>query len=109
MAISAEPDRPAIVHGDLRLTTGQLSELADGGAGVIARSGARHVAYVGTGGAHLPLLMFSAARAAVPFTPINYRLSGEGIRALIDRLPEPLVIVDSRYHELLVNHTTRVS
>ena len=97
MATSSDPDRTAIVSGDVRLTTQQLSDLADGGAGIIARSGASHVAYVGLGGAMLPLLMFASARAGVPFTPINYRLSAEGITTLIARLPDPLVVVDSRY------------
>jgi long-chain acyl-CoA synthetase len=108
MSVSGNPDRVAIVHGDLRLTTRQLSELADGGAGVIAASGAEHVAYVGTGGVFLPLLMFSSAWAGLPFTPINYRLSGDGIKALIDRLPDPLIIVDSQYHDLLVDYQDEV-
>jgi acyl-CoA synthetase (AMP-forming)/AMP-acid ligase II len=94
---SANPDRTAIVSGELRLTAGELSTLADGGAGVIAASGAQHVAYVGTGGAMLPLLLFAAARADVAFTPLNYRLSADGLRALIDRLPDPLVVVDDEY------------
>jgi len=97
MALSNDPDRTAVVSGDVRLTTQQLSDLADGGAGIIARSEASHVAYVGTGGAMLPLLIFASARAGVAFTPINYRLSAEGIRTLIARLPDPLVVVDSRY------------
>ncbi|MDM4141462.1 MULTISPECIES: fatty acid--CoA ligase family protein [Mycobacterium] len=99
MAASGNAERTAVVSGDLRLTTQQLSDLADGGAGVIAASNAKHVAYVGTGGAMLPVLIFAAARAGVPFTPINYRLSADGIQALIGRLPEPLVIVDSRYRD----------
>ena len=45
------------------------------------------VAYVGTGGAMLPLLIFASARAGLAFTPINYRLSAEGIKTLIARLP----------------------
>src|SRR6201986_5119769 len=101
MAVSSNPDRPAVVSGDTRLTTQELSDLADGGAGVIAGSNAKHVVYVGTGGAMLPLLIFASARAGLAFTPINYRLSAEGIQALIRRLPEPLVIVDSRYREML--------
>src|ERR1700753_1492148 len=92
MAASGNPDRPATVSGDLRLTTQQLSDLADGGAGVIAASGAKHVAYVGAGGAMLPLLIFSSARADVPFTPLNYRLSSDGLSALIARLPDPLLV-----------------
>jgi long-chain acyl-CoA synthetase len=108
MAASGNPDRTAVVSGDLRLTTQQLSDLADCGAGVIAASGAKHVAYVGTGGAMLPLLIFAAARADVAFTPINYRLSADGIQALIERLPEPLVIVDGRYREAVGDAGLRV-
>jgi acyl-CoA synthetase (AMP-forming)/AMP-acid ligase II len=99
MASSANGDRTAVVSDDLRLTAEELSTLADGGAGVITSSGAQHVVYVGTGGAMLPLLLFAAARAAVPVTPLNYRLSADGLRALIDRLPDPLVVVDDEYRD----------
>lgn len=98
---SSNPDRTAVVSGELRLTTAELSELADGGAGVITASGASHVAYVGMGGAMLPLLLFSSARAGVPVTPLNYRLSADGLRELIDRLPQPLVIADTEYREMV--------
>jgi long-chain acyl-CoA synthetase len=101
MAVSSNPDRTAVVSGDTRLTTQELSDLADGGAGVIAGSNAKHVVYVGTGGAMLPLLIFASARAGLAFTPINYRLSAEGIQALVGRLPAPLVVVDSRYRDML--------
>lgn len=99
MASSSDPDRTAVVSNDLRLSAGELSALADGGAGVITASGASHVAYVGTGGAMLPLLLFASARAAVPFTPLNYRLSRDGLRELIERLPDALVIADADYRD----------
>lgn len=99
MASSTDPDRTAVVSGDLRLSAGELSDLADGGAGVVAASGAQHVAYVGAGGALLPLLLFASARAGVPVTPLNYRLSADGLRALIARLPDPLVVVDDEYRD----------
>lgn len=108
MAVSANPDRTAVVSGDTRLTTQELSDLADGGAGVIAGSGAQHVAYVGVGGVMLPVLIFAAARAGLAFTPLNYRLSAEGIQTLIERLPEPLVVVDPRYREMLGDSVGRV-
>jgi long-chain acyl-CoA synthetase len=108
MAASSHPDRVAVVSDDMRLTTQELSDLADGGAGVIAASNAKHVAYVGTGGAMLPLLIFAAARAGLALTPINYRLSAEGIRALIERLPEPLVVVDARYRGMVADASDRV-
>jgi acyl-CoA synthetase (AMP-forming)/AMP-acid ligase II len=99
MAASGKPDRTAVVSDDIRLSAGELGALADRGAGVVTAFGADHVVYVGTGGALLPLLLFASARAGVPFTPLNYRLSADGLRELIDRLPEPLVIADTEYAE----------
>lgn len=101
MSVSADPDRTAVVSDELRLTVEELSTLADGGAGAIAKTGAAHVAYVGTGGALLPLLLFASARAAVPFTPLNYRLSREALHELIARLPDVLVIADAPYRDVV--------
>jgi len=108
MAVSGDPDRVALVDGANRLTIGELSALADGGAGVIAASGVEHVAYVGSGGLVQPLLIFASARAGVPFTPINYRLSADGVQELIARLPDPLVIVDHRYRDMVGDVGKRV-
>src|SRR5215218_10419389 len=108
MAASSNPDRTAVVSGEMRLTTSELSSLADGGAGVISASGAQHAAYVGTGGVMLPLLLFSSARAGVAFTPLNYRLSEDGLRQLIDRLPTPLAIADTEYRDVLTGAVKQV-
>ena len=103
MASSSNPDRTAVVSGAIRLTTTELSALADGGAGVIAACDAQHVAYVGTGGVMLPLLLFASARAGVTFTPLNYRLSQDGLGQLIERLPTPLVIADADYRGVVAD------
>jgi hypothetical protein len=108
MASSAEPDRVAVVCDDVRITTAELSGLADGAAGVITASGAQHVAYVGAGGILQPLLIFGSARAAVPYTPINYRLSAENIHELIARLHEPLIVVDRQYRSVIGEVFNRV-
>ena len=34
-------------------------------------------------------------------TPLNYRLSSDGLRELIDRLPTPLVIADAEYLDVV--------
>jgi acyl-CoA synthetase (AMP-forming)/AMP-acid ligase II len=99
MAASAFSDREAVVDGETRLSAGRLNELADKAAAVVTMSGARHVAYVGTGGMMLPLLVFSCARAAVPLAPLNYRLSAEALKRLISRLPETLVVADAEYRD----------
>jgi acyl-CoA synthetase (AMP-forming)/AMP-acid ligase II len=108
MAVSGDPDRIAVVDGDIRLTTAELSELADGGARVIAASAASHVVYVGTGGVMLPLLTFSSARADAAFTPLNYRLSEDGLRRLVERLPDPLIVVDGEYRDVVADSGRRV-
>jgi acyl-CoA synthetase (AMP-forming)/AMP-acid ligase II len=101
MAVSGDADREVVVCGDTRWSAAELDQLAYRGAGVIKARGVRNVAYVGTGGAMLPLLIFSAARAGVAFVPLNYRLSGDALRALLDRLAEPLIVVDSEYRDVV--------
>jgi len=108
MAVSSDPDRLAVVCGDTRMTTAGLDELVGGAAGVIASSGAEHVAYIGTGGVLLPVLLFSCARGARPFTPLNYRLSADALQALIGRLPDPLVVVDDEYLDVAAGLGKRV-
>lgn len=101
MAVAGGPDHVAVVSETARYTTTELNALADAGAGVVNTSGARSLAYVGTGGDMLPLLLFSAARSGQPFAPLNYRLSGPALRELIDRLPQPLVVVDKEYLDIV--------
>lgn len=108
MASSTDPERVSIVCNGFRLTVGELNDLADRGAGVIASAGVRHVVYVGTGGVMQPLLIFASARAALPYTPINYRLSTDAIHELIARLPEPLIVVDRQYRAILGDRFKRV-
>jgi acyl-CoA synthetase (AMP-forming)/AMP-acid ligase II len=111
MAVTHDPDRAAVAWDDEQLTTGGLSDLADGGAGVIVNSGARHVAYVGLGAAMLPIVMFSAARAGVAVTPLNYRFGATALAELIDRLPAPLIVADSAYLDTVagLGHKVRSS
>ncbi|MFD4351291.1 class I adenylate-forming enzyme family protein [Nocardia sp. NPDC058518] len=101
MVAASEPERAAVVSDGTRTSAAELSELADRAAGLIGSSGAGHVAYVGTGGIMLPLLLFGSARAAVAFTPLNYRLSAAALRELIDRLPTPLIVVDAEYLDMV--------
>lgn len=108
MAATENPGRTAVVDPERRLSTQEVSDLADGGAGIVTESGAEHVVYVGVGGAALPVLIFASARAARPFTPLNYRLSGHGLDELLGRLPDPLIVVDERYRDVVSADGRRV-
>ncbi|MBH0777977.1 class I adenylate-forming enzyme family protein [Nocardia bovistercoris] len=99
MVAATDPDRVAVVSDGTRVTGAELGAMADRAAGLIGSSGADHVAYVGTGGIMLPLLLFGSARAGKAFTPLNYRLGAGALRELVDRLPAPLVVVDAEYSD----------
>ncbi|MGW4365860.1 class I adenylate-forming enzyme family protein [Nocardia takedensis] len=101
MVAAGDPDRVAVVSDTTRATAADLSLWSDRAAGLIRSSGADHVAYVGTGGVLLPLLLFGSARAGRTFTPLNYRLGAPALRELLDRLPAPLVVVDPEYADVV--------
>jgi acyl-CoA synthetase (AMP-forming)/AMP-acid ligase II len=52
------------------------------------------VIYVGENHALLPVALFAAAWAGVPFVPVNYRLEDRQLRSLIERYPNSLVLTD---------------
>ena len=52
------------------------------------------VIYVGENHPLLPVGLFAAAWAGVPFVPVNYRLEDRQLRSLIERYPNSLVLTD---------------
>lgn len=101
MATSSFPDRLAVGSQQDGYTYSELSDLAGGGAAVLASSNAEHLVFVGVNGPVLPTLTFAAARAGVPFVPLNYRLAREQLVELISRLSRPLVVADSSYLDVV--------
>lgn len=60
----------------------------------IRRANADAVAFVGLNSDTLPLLLFGAGVAGVPFAPVNYRLPDDQLRAVLARLAPALAVVD---------------
>jgi acyl-CoA synthetase (AMP-forming)/AMP-acid ligase II len=79
MAASAYGDRAALGTRADGISYESLSRTVVGGAGMITASGARSVAIVGLNGPALPALLMASAAAGVPFSPLNYRASAEGL------------------------------
>lgn len=99
MAAEALGERTAIGSREGGLSYVGLRRSAGGGARLIRESGRRSVAFVGVNGPVVASLLFGAALAGVPFTPLNYRLSADVLRAQLDRLDDPLVVADAAYRE----------
>jgi acyl-CoA synthetase (AMP-forming)/AMP-acid ligase II len=77
-----------------RVTGTDFGELVRRGAATLA---GRYPALVYAGENHplLPVALFAAAWAGVPFVPVNYRLEDHHMNALIARQPGALVLADA--------------
>ena len=93
-------DMVAAGHGD-RLVLGsracglsgeQLAAQTRRGGLQLTASGARTVIYVGENGLAFPLALFASAAAGIPFLPLNYRLAGQQLAAIIGRQERPFII-----------------
>jgi acyl-CoA synthetase (AMP-forming)/AMP-acid ligase II len=103
IAASTEPERVVLGSREDGFSLDTLSKLATGGAGVVRRSGARTVVFLGANSAAFPVAVFAAARAGVPIAPLNYRLSATQLVGLLYQLEGPLVIADRRQRAELAN------
>jgi acyl-CoA synthetase (AMP-forming)/AMP-acid ligase II len=107
MAASAYGNRPALGSRTDGIGYESLSRTVAGGAALIGAAGAGSVAFIGLNGPALPALLMASAAAGVPFSPLNYRLTADGLDQLLARLDAPLIIADDVF-EGLVRHHDRV-
>lgn len=101
MAADAFGDRTAVVCGDTALTYVELRARAWAAAGFFRDSGAGHVALLDTNSAALPVALFGAAYAGVPYVPINYRLTPAEINELVKRVTPAVLLVGEAYRDLI--------
>jgi acyl-CoA synthetase (AMP-forming)/AMP-acid ligase II len=104
MAAAAYDDRTALGRRTGGISYASLSRTVAGGAGVIGASGAGSVAFVGLNGPALPALLMASAAAGVPFSPLNYRLSADGLDQLLARLDSPLIVADDEFAGAVRRH-----
>ncbi|MDQ1696413.1 MAG: hypothetical protein QOJ03_1766, partial [Frankiaceae bacterium] len=92
LALSAHPERVAVTCAGQSVTYGELDHLVRGVAARLVADGNRAVVHVGPSSPALPVALFAAARAGVPFVPLNYRLSRDQLEALVAEQPDSLVV-----------------
>ncbi len=109
LAASMVPDRVALGSRSDGITFGQLAERAAAGAGLLLAEGGSSVAFVGVNGPAFNVAVFAAALAGLPITPLNYRLPDADLDALLDRLDEPIVLVDDDMRARLGSRARLVS
>lgn len=95
MAAEAMGDRVAITNKDKSLSYQQLYNSALAAAKVITDSNCEYVAVLDISSFAVPIAMFGAAGAGVPYVPINYRLTEDEIEQLLARVTPALLITDT--------------
>ena len=97
MAAEVFPDRIAASDGVRRLSYAALLQAAQAAGQAIKASGADHVSLLDIGSLAAPVALFGAAYARRPYAPLNYRLTGPEIAALIERVKPVYLISPAEY------------
>jgi acyl-CoA synthetase (AMP-forming)/AMP-acid ligase II len=106
MAAAGRPDEVAVQADVDRCTAGELLTAAWGGSQLAKDASA--LAYVGTNGIAVPVALFAAAAAGVPFVPLNYRVGHEQLHDLLAPLGDVLVVAEEPAAAALRDHGHRV-
>lgn len=92
MVAEASGDRVLLGPRDGGLTGRDLLVAARRAAGLFLASGARHVVFLDLNSEALPVALFGAALAGMPFVPVNYRLEDRQLAAIAERVTPAAVV-----------------
>jgi acyl-CoA synthetase (AMP-forming)/AMP-acid ligase II len=95
MAAGAYGDRVAFQNGDDQLTYQQLYDAAGALAASLDDGRTKHLAMLDVTTLAVPIGVFGASWAGIPFAPLNYRLTDTELDALIAQLRPGRLITDS--------------
>ena len=94
MAAEGDPDRVVVGSHAGGMTAAELLERSRRAAVYFEKCGAEVVGYFGLNSDILPVALFGAALAGVPFSPINYRAPDEQLKGILGRVAGGLMIAD---------------
>ncbi len=96
MAAEGDPDRVVLGSHDGGITASDLLERCRRAAIYFEKSGAEVVGYFGLNEDTLPVALFGAALAGIPFAPLNYRAPDEQLRGILGRVGGGVMIADDQ-------------
>lgn len=95
MAAGAYGDRVAFQNGDDSMSYQQLFESAGALAEQLSDGRTQHLAMLDESSLALPIALFGASWAGVPFAPLNYRLTDPELDSLMSQLQPGRLVTDS--------------
>ncbi len=94
MAAGAYGDRVAFQNGEDALTYQQLFEASSALAAELSDGRTQHLAMLDESSLALPVAVFGASWAGVPFAPLNYRLTDQELDSLLSQLQPGRLITE---------------
>src|SRR5687768_3849957 len=94
MAAEGAPERTVVGSRTAGLAARELLLHARRAAQLFRDRGVEHVAQLGVNSEVVPITLFGAAIAGLPFAPVNFRLPDDQLRAIMARLAPAVVVVD---------------
>ena len=94
MVAEGDPERIVLGSHDGGISAAELLERSRRAAIYFEKSGTDLVGYFGLNSDLLPVALFGAALAGLPFSPINYRAPDEQLTGILGRVPGGLMIAD---------------
>ena len=88
MVAEGDPERVVVGPHEGGLTAATLLEQARRAATAVTKHGARTVGYFGRNDDVLPVALFGAALACVPFSPVNYRAPDAQLAGILSRVED---------------------
>ncbi len=92
MVTEGAPDRIVVGSRSGGLSAADLMARARAAAARFLAAGVEHVALVDVNSEAMPIALFGAGLAGLPFAPVNYRLTDEQLEGILRRLTPGLVI-----------------
>lgn len=84
MAVAADPERDVVTGPEgSALTAGELAQLAGRASHRFLAAGQPRVGYLGPNDVSMPVTLFGAVLAGLPFVPLNYRLGDSQLRSIV--------------------------
>ena len=99
MAAEAQSSRVAFkdaLTGE-SISFGGLYKAAEAKAQVLREAGVSHCALLDTSNLTIPVALFASCWAGIPYVPINYRLTGDEIDGLLERVKPALLVTDAEH------------
>lgn len=96
MAAGAFGERVAFQNGDDRLTYQQLFDAAGALAADLSDGRTKHLAMLDESSLALPVAVFGASWAGVPFAPLNYRLTDPELDSLVSQLQPGRLVTEPK-------------